>query len=213
MAEAATLVLQKRTQTGTASSRRLRRQGLIPGNIYGHGQAPVAVCAPAEQIAKLVEQGTRVLDAQIDGVTDQAIFREVQWDVYGLTIQHFDLLRVSADERVTVEVPVDLRGISPGIQAGGILNHHLHTVTVECSAIQIPEAIVVRMGGLEIGHAVHVRELELPEGVKVLNAPDDIVVQVTAAGPAVEIEAAPTEVALEPELIGRRPAATQEGEA
>lgn len=210
MAKAARLVLEKRTQLGSAACRRLRAQGVIPGNIYGHGTEPLAVNASEEMLRPIIKSGTHVVDLDLAGETEKAIFREVQWDYLGSKIQHFDLVRVRRDERVRLELPIELKGTAPGALSGsGVLEQPLHTVEIECAADQIPDSIIARIGTLEIGHALHVRELDVPEGVKVVTAPDLVVVHVVhvTGEVAPAAEAGPAE----PELISRKK--PEEGEA
>src|SRR5262249_13884743 len=106
------------------------------------------------------------------------------------------------------------RGTAPGTTAGGVLDQPLHSLHIECPAISVPESIRVNVGELQIDQAIHVGDLKLPEGVKVLNDPDAIVVQVTApvAEPEVAPAAAPVAETAEPEVIGRQKAEAEEGE-
>ena len=205
MAREQTLVAEKRTKTGTSECRRLRRAGQIPGNLYGHGQDPVMFSVSADALNSLVQSGTRVLDLQLNGDTETTMFRELQWDTFGMHILHFDLLRIDAQERVTVEVPLELKGISPGVIAGGRLDHHTRSLSLECPAFQIPESIPVRISSLEIGDAIHVSELDIPERFEVHNLPESVVVQVLAPVAEEEEELAEAELGqAEPEVIGRK---------
>ena len=158
----------------------------------------------------MVRQGTHVVDLRLDGGLEKALIRDLQWDHLGKDLLHIDFERVSADERIEVPVRIELKGIAPGVTGGGILDQPLHTLTVECLAISIPDSIRVNINELQLGGAIHVKDLTLPEGIKVLADPDAIVVHITA--PAVEPEAvvAPAATA-EPELIGR-PKAEEEAE-
>jgi large subunit ribosomal protein L25 len=121
-------------------------------------------------------------------------------------------LRVDPNETLTVEVKVELKGTAPGSLSGGVLDHTLRTLTVECLAIQIPDSIVVKISTLEIGQAMHVRDLEVPPNTKILNNPDAVVVRV--AQPGAELEVAPSGIAEEgpaqPEIIGRKVAESEE---
>lgn len=195
------IVAQRRTQFGTRNNRRLRADGMVPGNLYGHKEAPVALKAVASDVVKLLTSGIRVLDVEIDGQPAHALLKDVQWDFLGNSIEHFDLLRVDPNERITVDVHVELRGTAPGVIGGGVLEHMLRTVQVECLAVQIPSAIYVKLGSLEIGHAVHVRELDAPPNTKILNNPDTVVVMIEKPG-AEKPEG--TEGPAQPELIGRK---------
>jgi large subunit ribosomal protein L25 len=211
MAEGFKLTAERRPQRGSAECRRLRRRGIIPGNLYGHGQEALPIAAPAEAINALVMHGHRVVGLEFDGSSETAMFQEVQWDALGSHIQHFDLLRVDAQERVTVDVPIELKGTAPGAMSGaGMLEQPLHELTIECPAIQMPDAIVVRIGELQLGQAIHVRDLQLPEGVTALTPPDQVVVQVVHAAEAPEVEEEGLPGPAEPELVGRKAAAEEE---
>ena len=156
----------------------------------------------------------RVLDLNAGGKVEKALIREVQWDHLGKDLLHVDFARVSADERVEVTVPLEIRGTAAGIAQGGVLDQPIHTLNIECLAISLPESIRVNVGELQLGQAIHIRELVLPPGVKALGDPDAIVVQVRAKEVEPEV-AAPVEVAeqAEPEVIGRqKPEAEEEEE-
>lgn len=204
MATITKLNVKTREKRGTAEARRLRKQGQVPGNIYGHGGDPVAIAVPEETITPLVFAGQKVMEVNFGDRTQLTILWGLQWDTFGTTIVHFDLLRVDRDEKVEVEVPVELRGLSPGALEGGVLDQNLHTLTVECLTFAIPNHIEVRIGSLQIGDAIHVRDLKIPEGVTVLVPEDEVVVQVTermeVPEPGEEEEVA---AAVEPEVIGR----------
>lgn len=193
-----------REKLGTAESRRLRKQGQVPGNIYGHGGDPISIAVAEETITPLVFAGQKVLEADFGDRTQLAILKDLQWDTFGTTIVHFDLLRVDRDERVEVEVPLELRGLSPGALAGGVLSQNLHTISVECATFAIPNNIEVRIGGLNIGDAIHVRDLVIPEGVNVQTPEDEVVVQVTEPIEVPEEdEEGEVAAAVEPEVIGK----------
>ncbi len=207
MAERATLKIERRTTTGKWAIRRLRAEGILPGVVYGHGQETISVQLPAVELAGLVRRGTRVLDLNCDGASETALIRDLQWDVFGTNILHVDFARVAADERIRVEVKITLRGTAPGIEEGGVLSHLVHNVEIECLATEIPEEIRVDVRGLHIDQSLHVSELTVPPGVKILADPEIVVAQVTkkieeVVAPAAEaaVEAGPTE----PEIVGRR---------
>lgn len=216
MAQAVTLKTKPRKDHGKTHARRLRKQGLVPGVIYGHKEATVAVACSRDELASAVRHGVRVLDVQAEGKTEKALIKELQWDHLGLEILHVDFARVAADERVEVNVRVELRGTAIGIAAGGVIDQPIHLLEVECLAIAVPDSIRVSVADLQLGQAIHVKELVLPEGVKVLTDPDAVVVQVIAK--LVEEEAAPAPEAAaaepaEPEVIRRERPAEEEEEA
>lgn len=207
-----TLTAEERKELGSAACRRLRRRGLVPGNVYGHRQTPVAIAVPAEVLDPIVHSGHRVVELKIDGKSDTAMFREVQWDTYGMRIQHFDLVRVSADERVTVEVPIELKGVAQGIASGGMLEHLLRELTVECQASQIPDSIEVNVTHLGMGDSLLVRDIKVPEGAVVQDSPDATVLHIIEPGKGPTAEELGEEAAAEPEVIGRAEAGEEEGE-
>jgi large subunit ribosomal protein L25 len=203
MSEIMRLPAHKRPELGSAACRRLRRQGIVPGTVYGHRIPPVNIAIPDDHLQQILRSGGRVVDLDVDGQVEKAMLRDLQWDTFGMHVQHLDLLRVDPDERVTVEVAVELRGISPGASAGGVLEQPIRSLTIDCLAFHIPDRIVVRIGDLEIGQAVHVKDIEFAEGTKVLNPPDAIVVHVVEIAEEVETieaEGVPTQ----PEVIGRK---------
>lgn len=210
MAETVQLAAQNRSQYGSSVARRLRRGGQVPGVVYGHKEATVAIAVSADELAKAVRVGTHIFDLQLDGKTETTLIKDVQWDPLGHDILHVDFTRISKDERVEVTVSLALRGTAPGITAGGILVQPLHELTLECLATAIPDSIRVNIGTLQKGDVIHVRDLTLPEGVVAKDDPDAVVVQVSE--PAVEAETTgPTAEVAEPEVIGR-PKAEEETE-
>jgi large subunit ribosomal protein L25 len=190
-----------REQTGKRRMRRLRDSGAVPAILYGHGEAAVNLAIANDEVKALLRHGARVVDLE-GAVSEKAFIREMQWDTYGIDVLHIDLTRVSADERVTVEVAVDLRGISPGVADGGVIDHVTHTVEIECLVIAIPEKLILRLTELKLNGHLNADKIELPEGVKLITEPDTVIA--TCAPPASEDEAAGPGDGSEPEVIGRK---------
>lgn len=210
MAESVVLVTEKRETRGTRTARKMRSGGNVPGVVYGHKEETVSVSVTKEALMSAVRHGARVVDLKSDAGLQKAQIAELQWDHLGLELLHVDFRRVAADERIHVTVPVEVRGIAPGVTAGGVLDQPIHVLSVECAADSVPESVRVNVNELQLGSAIHVRELHLPEGVKALADPDAIVVHVTAPQ-AEEAAPAPGTEQAEPEVIGRK-AAAEEGE-
>jgi large subunit ribosomal protein L25 len=210
MADSVVLAAQKRDGRGSHRAAKLRSQGLIPAVLYGHKEATVAVALSAEELGNAIRHGARVVDLKTDGAVQKALIREIQWDHLGKDILHVDFARVSKDERIKVSVPIEVRGIAPGVTGGGLLVQPMHALHVECLAISIPEHVRVNINELQIGSAIHVRDLHLPEGVVAQDDPDAVVVQVNAPVAEAEAAAAPAAEQAEPEVIGRK--AAEEGE-
>ncbi len=198
-----TLKVEDRADHGKKRVARLRGTGKVPGVLYGHGQDPVSLAFDGKEFSHLLKGGVRVVDLSKGASTEKAVIRDVQFDHLGLEILHVDFARVSADERIKVDVPVELRGIAPGVTSGGILEHLLHSVHIECLATSVPESIRLRVEDLHKGQSIHVKEMKLPEGVKVLNDPEAVVVHIVEAKAVVA--ATPGEGgALEPEVVTKK---------
>jgi len=208
------LTVEPRQKAGTAEARRLRRAGRVPAVVYGHKEANENVSISHDDFWRVIRQNQRIVDlATPGGAAQKCLVRDVQWDTLGKEVVHVDLERVSADERIHLTIPVKLKGNAPGVGSGSVLSHHLHELEVECLASAIPDIITVNITGLQLGQAIHVKELQLPEGVKALDDPDEVVVaivaqQVQAVEPLVPVEPG----AAEPEVITARKAAEGEGE-
>jgi large subunit ribosomal protein L25 len=136
----------------------------------------------------------------------------MQWDVWGTGILHVDFARVSADETIEVTVSVDLRGQAPGVKEGGIVEHLVHEVEIECKATAVPDKIVVNINQFKLGEAITVADLVLPAGAKCLGDPAAIVAQCVLPVAAAEEEAVGEAGEAEPEVIGGRKE-DEEGEA
>ena len=214
MADTLKLVTQPRQARGSQGARKLRRKGLVPAVVYGLKETNANVMLPKDDLQRAIRHGVRVLDLETDGKAQKVLIREVQWDHLGVELLHVDFARVTADQKVVVTVPLELKGVAPGVAAGGALDQPTHALSVECLAISIPESIKVVINELQIGSVIHVKEVVLPPGVKAMADPDQVVVQVRA--PEVEVVApaagaAPAETA-EPEVITARKAAEGEEE-
>jgi large subunit ribosomal protein L25 len=198
-----------RNTRGSREARRLRKSGAIPAVLYGHMQETISLAVPADELSAVLRHGGHVVRLQ-GAVRDTALIREVQWDVWGSHVLHVDFARVSEDERVEVEIPIELRGEAPGAREGGMLEHLLHSIRVACSATSVPDRIQVRINELGINQSITVGDLSLPAGVTVLADPQTVVVQCVPARavPAEEEPALPG--AAEPELIGRKPSEEEE---
>lgn len=205
MAETFVLDVQKRTKSGTNAAKQLRKTGLVPAVMYGHGEATAVLSVPGDVLYKAIRRGVRIFDVKVNGAVQKTLLRDIQWDPLGHDILHADFYRVSADEKITLDVRVELRGTAPGVIAGGVLVQQVHSVSVECLIVNIPESLRVHIGELQIDQAIHVREMTLPEGVTVKNDPEAIIVQISKKVEEVVAPAPglPTIDSAEPEVIGR----------
>lgn len=198
-----TLEVKKREGVGTLASNRLRQQGYVPANLYGHGEPNVNLAVRADALQTIIQHGTKLLSLTGD-VSDTALLREVQWDAFGSEVMHVDLTRVSQTEMVEVTLPVELHGEAPGTNEGGQLSFVTHELTIRCPASDIPEHLHVNLGGLHLGQAIHASEVSLPDRAEMLTTGNLVVVQVTKpSGMTIDEEAA---ASTEPELIRKEKA-------
>ena len=207
----ATLKAIKRDKCGTRHVRRLRKQGMVPGIIYGHGEAPLAVAVNEHELGIAIHHGERLLELDIEGAgRENVLVKEVQYDHIQKDVLHVDLARVRLDERVEVTVPIVLRGTPAGAADGGVLAQVVSEVAIDCLVVAIPEEVRVPISAMKIGDVLHMKDLPLPEGVKLVSAPELIVASVAV----IVEEAAPVEgaeaAAAEPELVRERKPAEEE---
>lgn len=193
------LVATVRDRVGKGAARALRRENKIPAVIYGAGQPALPIALPAKEIfLKLHAGGFLTTIAVIDTGAEKirVIPRDYQLDPVRDTLVHVDFLRVSAHSHLEVEVPVHFLNEegSPGLKRGGVLNVVAHTVTLNVSADNIPEALTVDLTGLEIGDSVHLSQIALPAGAQVVGHAEELTIA-TIVAPAVlaEDEAAAAE--------------------
>lgn len=202
------LNVQLRETRGKRHARRLRNAGWVPAVLYGHGEEPVSLSVSTEELDGAVRHGTRLVNL-IGAVRQQAFVRELQWDTWGIHVLHVDFTRISAHERVQVQVTVELRGEAPGIKEGGVVEQLLHVVQIECEVTAIPEKVEVNVNHLNLGDSIGVQQLEISEGAKILGDAEAVVVHCVQPMVAPEEVEAEAEEA-EPEVIGRK--AEEEGE-
>ncbi len=220
MSENATLKATLRTETGKSAARRMRREGRIPAVVYGRGEETHALSLDAHEFEMLLKQhalDTTLIDLTIEGKREgkiRALVSEVQSHPYKPEVLHVDFQQIHAGERVTVEVPIRLVGTAAGVRAGGVLQHVLHEVELECAVENIPDALEADVSTLQVGDSIHVGELNLPEGVDLLIDLDRTVCTV-AAPTVLEVaeEAEEEAVAGAPELVGEEEAEGEEEES
>jgi large subunit ribosomal protein L25 len=182
MSESVTLKVQPRTGKGSRATSKLRKEGLVPAIIYGHKKENAVIAVSAEELDRAVRVlHVRMLALELNGTAETVLIREIQWDPFGKQMMHVDFERKSASEKVKVPVPVELRN-TPKVTGGGVLDQPLHTLHIECPLGSIPEAIRIDITNLTLGHPIHVKELTLPEGVRVLESPEAVVVQLKLPG-------------------------------
>ena len=186
------LVAQKREGSGKGVARKLRAAGRVPAVLYGRGADPESISVDARELQHLMHAGGAnvLVDLVVDGAEHLAMPREVQRDHIKGRYWHVDFLAVSRTEKIIVNVPVRLVGESAGVKMGGVLEHHLWEIAVECFPTDVPEAIEADVSALEVGDGIRVSELTAPDGAVITSNPDDLVVAVAQPQARLEEEEA-----------------------
>ena len=189
-AKAEVLNVQLREQTGTAAAVRLRRTGMVPAVLYGHGEANRHLAIPSSDIQAAIRNHSKTVTLQ-GAVSDTALVSHVQYDHLGINVLHLDLVRVNLREMVEVELLTVLHGDAVGLRNGGILLENLHSVTVRCPAGQIPETLLLDVSDLDVGGQKIAGDLVLPEGVELVTPAETVIANIAkprggSAGDATE---------------------------
>jgi large subunit ribosomal protein L25 len=208
------LLVSQRETLGSAESRRLRKNGFVPGVLYGSGE-PVAISVEARELRRALTGAAglhSILDVEIDGKgsTHASILKEYQVDPVRGGVTHVDLQEVRLDQTINASVSVHLLGgdDAPGVREGGVLSQVLREITVEALPLEVPEHIEVDVSTLEIGGTLRLSELSAPEGVTILGEMESVVATITAPTREVEPELTEEELAaLEAEGEGEAAAA------
>ncbi|HET8605081.1 MAG TPA: 50S ribosomal protein L25/general stress protein Ctc [Marmoricola sp.] len=202
---------EPRTEFGKGAARRIRRADKVPAVIYGHGTDPIHVALPGHDTMLALKHGgaNAVLSIEVEGKTRLALTKQVQADPIKGFIEHVDFVEVKKGEKVTVEVPVHVLGEA---KSDALVVTEHPTVSVEAEATHIPEAIEVSVEDAEAGHQVFASDLQLPSGATLLTDPETLVVNVTHAPTAEEVEAELEEAEAEAGIEHEAPEAEAEAE-
>ncbi len=155
--------------------RRLRQTGLVPAVMYGHGEGTVLLTAPAKEIFKVVEAGSAIVQLSGDE-TGSAQIKEIQWDAFGDNVMHLDLARIDANEKVEVDVQLQLHGECPGEKDGGVVNLLQKQIAILCPANVVPDVLQVEVGELQVDATVSANAIVLPAGAELAGHPEDTIV-------------------------------------
>ncbi len=218
------LTAERRSDAGKGVARKLRAAGKIPAVLYGQGVDTTPLTVDSRELTHLLHgsAGSNVLvDLVVDGEEHLAIPREIQRDHIHARFVHVDFLAVSRTQTITVSVPVHETGEAVGVKEGGVVEHHLREVQIECLPQDVPDELVIDISNVELGEMVHVSDLDVPSGVTILTNPDDAILSViTPALLRVEADlSVPGEEAVEvpaeaeAEAEGEEAAEAPEGEA
>ncbi|MBM3298844.1 MAG: 50S ribosomal protein L25 [Deltaproteobacteria bacterium] len=180
------LVVEKRSQTGKGPARRLRAAGKVPAVFYGKKSEPIKLSVDVRQFKKALDQaGTNPLfDLQIEGDGERtslfALLKQRQVEPLGGGTVHLDFLEVFTDESIEVTVPVEFHGKSIGVERGGIFQAVARELQISCLPGDLPESIVADITRLDVGHAIHAGDVQVPPGVKLLQDANTVLATVIA---------------------------------
>jgi large subunit ribosomal protein L25 len=207
-----TLKAAPRAEFGSRASRRLRRDGVVPGVVYSGGSEAKPFQVSEREIRGILSEGAALFDFELEGgKAVPVVVKEQQHHPVRGSIQHLDLMQVDLTEEIQAEVAIELEGAdsAPGVRGGGVLEHVTREITVEALPTDIPDNIVVDVSAMEVNETLQLSAVTAPDGVKfVADDPEEVTI-VTLSPPRVE-EVAP-EVEEETELVGEGEGA--EGEA
>ena len=209
MTQDLTIEVNRREETGKSANRRLRRAEMIPAVVYGGGKEPISIQLPRKTLIDLFKAGgsdNRIFLLKLGdtGQSRHAMIRDMQIDPITRKVEHVDFMRIDMSKRIRVRVHVALEGVPYGVRTeGGLLDFVTREVEVECLPTAIPQEIRVDVSEVKVGQHLEVKDLQLPEGVKVLEEPDRVILSVAHAKVEAEAVAAGTEAAAEPEVVAK----------
>lgn len=208
-----------RTETGKGAARSLRRSNLLPGIMYGVSK-PTHLKMDLKEMTKLIYSGVgehALITLQINeskGTTEHPVLiKDYQKEPLTEELLHVDFIEVSLKKKIRVTVPVIIIKEPAGIKMGGIMQHRIREVEVECLPTQIPDKIEIDAGAVEIGHSLHVSDIPPQEGIKIVTDLSEVILSVTAQKEEVAAVAAPAEGEVaEPEVLKAKGKAEEEGQ-
>lgn len=177
------LAAKKREGNGSAAARRIRREGRIPGVIYGRTGQSISIDLDAKEFASGIKNisASTIVKIEIDGESHDAFVKDTQRTIRNGAILHVDFYEVESGVALRTKVSVHVQGNPIGVRDGGILELPLHEVEVECLPKDLPEQIVVDISDLKVNQSIHVRDLALGENVRLLSSSDQVVALVKFA--------------------------------
>lgn len=189
------LNVEVRERTGTGGARAARREGKVPGVLYGGAQGPVPIAVSLNAFRKSLYTGKllgHLVTLKYGEETQPVIAKDVQFDPVSDIPVHFDLFRVDANQDVKISVPVHFRGqdVSPGLKRGGTINIAFHEIEIMVAADHIPEEIVVDLSDKDIGDTIHISDLELPKGARATAGGQVVVATLAGTSAQASVDAA-----------------------
>jgi large subunit ribosomal protein L25 len=191
------LEVQQRETRGSAASRRLRREGLIPGVLYGRGNPPHPFCVPERDLRRALTGPAglhAILDVVLDGqkTTHSSILKDYQQDVITGRLAHIDLQEVRLDQPIQAQVVIELVGEAQGSIEGGVLSQVTREINIEALPLEVPERIELDVSPMQMGDTLRLSDVAVQEGVRFLDDPEETVIA-TVTVPTQIVEPEPTE--------------------
>ncbi len=175
--------VEKREALGSRASQKLRAGGRVPIVLCGLGRESISFSAPRDQVDGIVKAGAHLVEIDLGGTQQQALLKDIQWDYLGDEVLHMDFARVDRDKKVTLTVPIEFEGHAKGTAEGGVLNHVMNDIEIECLPKHIPNNILVNVSEMGVGEHLFAKDLAFPDGVGAVH-PDAVVATVTFAAAA-----------------------------
>lgn len=209
MTQDLTIEVLRREETGKSANRRLRREAMIPAVVYGGGKEPIAIRVPRKTLIDLFKSGgseNRIFQLKLadTGQSRHAMIKDMQVHPITRQVEHVDFMRIDMAKRIRVRVHISLEGIAYGVRTeGGLLDFVTREIEVECLPTSIPQEIKVDVSEVRVGQHLEVKDLTLPEGVKVVGEDDRVILSVAHAKVEAVAGVAGAEAAVEPEVIAK----------
>jgi large subunit ribosomal protein L25 len=212
--------LRKKEETGKGFAIAMRKTGFVPAVVYKAGKETITIAVNEKEFEKALHTsagGNVLIELKISGADAKqqsrtVIIKEIQHHPYKDNVLHVDFHQIALDEVIKVKVPIETKGEALGVKAGGILEHIMWEIEIECLPTQIPEKLEIDVADLDLNHTKTVKDLVVPSGIKILAEPEQIVVSITAKKTVEEAVAVPEGEAAEPEVL-REKKLTPEEEA
>lgn len=210
------LNVEVREGTGKGVARKLRRNGLVPGIVYGKGRDSQPLIVNPDDLKHKIT-GNAIFDLTIEDdkqeSTDTVMIKDVQRDVLNGKLLHVDFQHISMDEKITVSVPVNLVGDAIGVQEGGVVQQLLREIEIECLPLDIPDEIEVDISELDLGNSITISDVEVADNIDIVTPMDEVIVSLAIPTDIEEeLEAEEEEEFIEPEVIDETTDEEEEGE-
>lgn len=180
------IAAEPRTEFGKGAARRIRRQDKVPAVLYGHGSDPVHITLPGHDLMLALKTANALLSIEFDGKSELALPKQVQRDPIKGFIEHADLIIVKRGEKVTVDIPLVVIGEA---EADSLVNLDHNTIALEADATALPSSVEVSVDGLTIGDHILAKDLTLPAGSTLAVDDDTLILNISAAPTAADLEA------------------------